>query len=654
MRHISSFGLQYPNGTESQDAAYSGMAASPYDLLITEGAPGTGEFAAISDTQVGQLEAQGRTVVGYVDVAVTDDTRGYWNTSWTSDGTDHGTPQPSAPDWLQGSELTNSNTARLVNYEDASWQQIVVNEAVTLVQRGYSGVFLDDVGRYYERYQDVKNQPGAPTVQQLAGEMIDLVSAVSTAVHAVNENAYVVVNGDPFIGGDSGSAAETQKFIASIDALMLENPTATDIQGALSAIQPSVPVLALFGNGSSATKLQNASDAYGDHIVPYVAPDPTYTTLGGYVNPATAGDDTIMGGDGPNQLSGLGGNDTLTGGGGNDSIDGGAGTDTAVYSGNHSDYAISYNAGTFTIADQRGSSSDGTDTVTGVEQFRFADGLFTFDGAGRIATQTVTDDAGTKPWATQLTAYSTQGSIATQTVTLDNGAHWLNSYDTTNSAGWLWTTSSFDAGGHQLTQVGTNDDGTHWITLYDVTGGYGWANATMTFDANWNPTGVSGTNHDGSHTVTMSAVGPALDTALWFDTPYDADVNSTPSNLILVGGAGIDVLYGHGGDDVLSGGAANDFLDGGRGNDTLTGGAGDDHFAFQYGDGKDTITDFSPGNASGDVITLEGYGVTSFAALQALMSQSGPDVVIAFDAQNQLTLHNVTEAQLNSGDFLLS
>jgi Ca2+-binding RTX toxin-like protein len=104
----------------------------------------------------------------------------------------------------------------------------------------------------------------------------------------------------------------------------------------------------------------------------------------------------------------------------------------------------------------------------------------------------------------------------------------------------------------------------------------------------------------------------------------------------------------------LIGGAGNDLLSGGSGDDTLTGGAGDDRFVFHNGDGLDTITDFTAGNSSGDVIELHGYGVSTFAGLQGLMSQVGSDTLITFDPDNVVTLHNVTTGQLNSGDFVLS
>jgi Ca2+-binding RTX toxin-like protein len=94
-------------------------------------------------------------------------------------------------------------------------------------------------------------------------------------------------------------------------------------------------------------------------------------------------------------------------------------------------------------------------------------------------------------------------------------------------------------------------------------------------------------------------------------------------------------------------------LVGGRDNDLLLGQNGNDRFVFTAGDGIDRIVDFVAGNNSGDIIELNGYGVTNFTVLQQLMVQSGADVVITFDAANQITLSNVQLAALNQGDFVL-
>jgi serralysin len=102
----------------------------------------------------------------------------------------------------------------------------------------------------------------------------------------------------------------------------------------------------------------------------------------------------ISGDDGPNNLPGTagddvfstgGGNDTLSGLAGNDTLDGGMGADTAIYSGNRSGYTITPTASGFTVG-----GSEGTDTLTSIERFDFADQNIAIDlGTGQAAGDTV-------------------------------------------------------------------------------------------------------------------------------------------------------------------------------------------------------------------------------------------------------------------------
>ena len=61
-------------------------------------------------------------------------------------------------------------------------------------------------------------------------------------------------------------------------------------------------------------------------------------------------------------------------------------------------------------------------------------------------------------------------------------------------------------------------------------------------------------------------------------------------------------LSGTDGNDLLVGGIDDDMLTGGDGNDILTGAAGNDLFVFTDGSNDDTITDFTIGAATDDVI----------------------------------------------------
>lgn len=78
---------------------------------------------------------------------------------------------------------------------------------------------------------------------------------------------------------------------------------------------------------------------------------------------------------GDDVLSGGAGDDLLSGGAGNDMLDGGAGDDIASFSGSWTDYAIA-SASALLVIDRRPGAPDGSDTLSGVEYLRFANGTF--------------------------------------------------------------------------------------------------------------------------------------------------------------------------------------------------------------------------------------------------------------------------------------
>ncbi|MCK1677122.1 M10 family metallopeptidase C-terminal domain-containing protein [Bradyrhizobium sp. 150] len=170
-------------------------------------------------------------------------------------------------------------------------------------------------------------------------------------------------------GGAGGSANRIYETIwdgGGVDTYDLSNYTTNlsiNLNPGASSVFSSVQ-LANLGNGHYASGNVYNSYLYNNDARSYID-----NAIGG------SGNDTIVGNAIANALNGGSGNDTLTGGGGNDTINGDSGTDTAVYSGNRANYAFSYNATTqtFTIADQRTGSLDGTDTVIGVEYLQFAD-----------------------------------------------------------------------------------------------------------------------------------------------------------------------------------------------------------------------------------------------------------------------------------------
>lgn len=82
---------------------------------------------------------------------------------------------------------------------------------------------------------------------------------------------------------------------------------------------------------------------------------------------------------------------------------------------------------------------------------------------------------------------------------------------------------------------------------------------------------------------------------------FTLEAYGTIENETLIAAEGDSMLFADEGADILLGGAYDDYLWGGDGNDTLSGGEGNDFFAWDIGEGIDTITDF---NTAQDVLRL--------------------------------------------------
>ena len=106
--------------------------------------------------------------------------------------------------------------------------------------------------------------------------------------------------------------------------------------------------------------------------------------------------------------------------------------------------------------------------------------------------------------------------------------------------------------------------------------------------------------------------------------------------------------------DTIIGDHGNNVLNGNGGNDTLAGGYGNDTFVFTRTNGvvdfgNDTVSDFTAGT---DHLQIDHAIFGNFADVQQHMQQVGDDVVITYDANDSITLHNVQVANLHANDFL--
>lgn len=164
------------------------------------------------------------------------------------------------------------------------------------------------------------------------------------------------------------------------------------------------------------------------------------------------------------------------------------------------------------------------------------------------------------------------------------------------------------------------------------------------------------TGGGGNDTADYSADGAGVTVNLASGTATDGGGATDTLNGIenVTGSAFADSLTGDAGANVISGGNGADTITGAGGNDTLTGGAGNDLFVITDTSGSDTITDFTPGSSTDDVIDLTGVAaINNFGQLQAAATDDGNgNVVIDLGNGETLTLSGITEASLANADFI--
>jgi len=318
----------------------------------------------------------------------------------------------------------------------------------------------------------------------------------------------------------------------------------------------------------------------------FSAGDGNDTVIGGdLLNIITggSGDDSLVGGDGGNDLFGSIGSDTLIGGagaefsvggddadlifgnGGNDILEGEDGGDT-IFGGQGNDNLTGDDGGPVTV-----------DFSGGVFTYATGSNVF-FDNGARLVH--VADVATNLVSGLQLTVADdgdlsvlNSGDLLSFSFTDENG-------DTVSVTDAVIGQSAFAANADEgvLTAVGTAAGGR-------ADGGQ--IALLIAMDAPFGSGGV-----------------PAGGQFIADDADADADFG-LPTTVELTALSASDTLDGGGGDDTLEGGADGDDLSGGEGNDLISGGSGDD--TLDGGNGSDTLnggdgTDFITAGAGNDLI----------------------------------------------------
>ena len=275
--------------------------------------------------------------------------------------------------------------------------------------------------------------------------------------------------------------------------------------------------------------------------------------------------------------------------------DGGAdGTsDKVIFTGNRSDYTVeriffnSANEGLITayvITDTRNPNgvdangqpiaTDGTDIVTGVELFQFADGTLTADNLfnvrpdGTLAFTVVENPGGVVSSNNAVRLNPASSLLDTDNISASNiygavTAGITYSWMTTSNIPLSSSTSAnpyVDAAGRLVLHTTTGTIVREQAAYVDA------HNNSEIVIKDWNMVvGTSNTDNPLNGTSNSDAI---------FGLGNSQGNNS--GSEILNGLAGDDRLYGGSGNDTLNGGADNDYLDGGTGSDNLRGGSGND------------------------------------------------------------------------------
>jgi Ca2+-binding RTX toxin-like protein len=280
----------------------------------------------------------------------------------------------------------------------------------------------------------------------------------------------------------------------------------------------------------------------------------------------SSSDDSIAGGLGDDDLYGLRGNDILVGGAGNDLIDGGVDIDIAVYSGNRSDYTVTFNVAdqSYTVTDNRAGSPDGTDILNAIEIVRFADGDFSPAAIINHAPTGINLARGT------IAENSAAGTVVGTLSGVDPDAKTVFAYSLIN-----------DAGGRFVVDAKTGVISVKAGAIVDY-------ETTRKLPIIARVTDQDGLSFDKALTITLTNVSGNIG-----GTNGNDSLTGTTEEDTISGGAGDDTIVGLTGNDTISGGAGNDAIDGWVGTDTviLTGNLADYKIAWNTTTQSFTITD---------------------------------------------------------------
>ncbi|MGE0256480.1 MAG: beta strand repeat-containing protein [Alphaproteobacteria bacterium] len=455
---------------------------------------------------------------------------------------------------------------------------------------------------------------GDDTLAGLAGaDTLDGGQGFDTATYAAS-NAAVQVN----LGAGTATGGHAQDdILVSIEQLIGSafNDTLTGGAGS-NTIEGGAGADTLNGDGGVNTL------SYAGSTAGVIVNFTTSSVSGGHATGdvvAFATFQNILGSAFNDTLTGNAANNVIEGGAGNDVLDGAGGTDTVSY--------VSETAGvTVDLAAGSAAGGAGNDTLSNFENI-----------IGSSHNDVLIGDAG---------ANVIFGGAGNDVIRGGAGADTLDGGSGNNTVSYAGSTAvtvnlatGTLLGGHAAGDVITNFQNIIGSSFADTLTGdagdnviEGGAGADILFGGG----GVDTLSYASS----SGGVTANLELSIFTGADATGDIISSFENII-----------GSAFDDSLSGDFLGNTITGGAGNDTLSGGFGHDVFVYRLGDGNDTITDFTPGAASDDVLVLDGIPNGDYASLIAAAVDSGPDAILHLGDGSTITLQNVNKNQLHEDDF---
>ena len=543
------------------------------------------------------------------------------------------------------------------------------------------------------------------------GALESLTSAATSAVVNVNDvpTGTVTISGTATEGEtltvDTSSIADADGLGAityqwNRDGFAISGATANTYTLTQADVGTQITGTASYTDGEGALESVTSSvmGSVGGYILGTSANETTVGSSGSDVILGRSGDDVIRGGDGDDKLYGNSDNDTLEGGIGNDYLSGGNHTDSVTYKND---------PGSVTVDLSLGQASDGyggMDTLNSIEQVygsHFADAITGSENddllAGEGGDDTLVGNEGDDILSGGSGSDGLSGGLGNDNL---NGGSGLDTADYTGSSGAILarlnkgTVSDGDGGTDTLVDI-ENITGSGFN---DVLIGDTGANVLTGGDGNDRLNGGGGADRlvggngndiytvDSADDVVVELAGGGLDriNAFWnctlpenveylvgkFCVNWALELKGSSGNDrmsgtnkvsfadTLWGNDGRDLIHGMVGNDTLYGGAGNDRIFGQSGDDTIIGGTGrdrmtgqfgDDTFVFDFGDGRDRITDFD--DRGDDLLDLTALS-TDFAAVENQMMQQGLHVLIDFRNGDTILLERTDLASITSDDFL--